>query len=108
VTSIETQELVSFLVNCSRASLGNFLLAKQNQASNLERNLRDITRELIETVAFIELANILREHGEEIVGGSHGPRSVALAAFPKAGPVKVKPPALVRGTARSPAGRTRK
>ena len=53
--------LVSFLRSCSRIALEDFLLAKQNRISNLEKELRDMIGRLSENIAFVELANILRE-----------------------------------------------
>jgi hypothetical protein len=64
------RDLVHFLVNCSRRSLMNFLLAKQNHASNLERTIRDMLKASAEDIAFIEMANFLREYGEELVGSA--------------------------------------
>ena len=90
----ETRELVRFLVNCSRTSLGSFLLAKQSRASNLERDLRDVIGNLIETVAFIELANILRNYGEEIVCAVHDRGFAGSSALPALAPAKLKSRAL--------------
>ena len=66
MTPHEQQHLLSFLGNCSPVSLGNFLLAKQNRAANLERDLRDLVQELCENLVFIELACLLRNNGREV------------------------------------------
>jgi hypothetical protein len=63
----EQRELVSFLVGASRASLSEFFLARLNRAANLEREFRELSRRLVENAAFVELAELLRDHGEEIV-----------------------------------------
>jgi hypothetical protein len=82
VTQPEARELVSFLVNCSRVSLDNFLIIQQSRASNLERDLRDAIRNLVEKTAFIELAHLLREHGEEIVGATPAQGAAELSTSP--------------------------
>lgn len=82
MTQPEARELVSFLVNCSRASLGNFLIVQQSRVSNLERDLRDSIHQLIEKSAFVELAHILRDHGEEIVGATPGQGAAELSTSP--------------------------
>lgn len=66
MTTDEQHHLVSFLTNCSPVSLGNFLLAKQNRAANLERHLRDLVQELCENLVFIELACLLRNNGRDV------------------------------------------
>jgi hypothetical protein len=82
VTQPEARELVSFLVNCSRVSLDNFLIIQQSRASNSERDLRDSIHNLVEKTAFIELAHILRDHGEEIVGATPGRGAPELSTSP--------------------------
>jgi Helix-turn-helix domain len=87
MTQAEARSLVSFLVNCSRTSLGNFLIAKQSVASNLEKELRELIARLVENVAFIELANILRDHGEEIVGSHQDGGTAEMSASPNLVPM---------------------
>jgi hypothetical protein len=114
------KDLVHFLVHCSRKTLLSFLLARQNHAANLERTIRDVLKALADDLAFIEMANIIREHGEELVG-SEGKIPVDVAdaldatervlseqvhreepTLPLLGPKKVKPIApRKRGNARS-------
>jgi hypothetical protein len=50
----------SFLTTCSKISLSDFLLAKQNRAANLEKQLSQISAELSENLVLIELANLIR------------------------------------------------
>ena len=69
-TSSDLRELASFLVNCSRTSLADYYLKRLDQAARLERDLRDIARNLVDTLAGVELAAFLRDYGEEIIGAT--------------------------------------
>lgn len=76
----DLRELATYLVNCSQTSLGEFYIQRLDRASHLERNLRDVARELVGTLAMVEFADFLRNHGEEIIAtNAHalpaGPRS---------------------------------
>ncbi len=67
MSSKETKALVRFLMGASRTSLGEFYLARLNHTANLERDLRESVRRYAQELAWVYLANLLREHGEEIV-----------------------------------------
>ena len=67
---VDLRELASYLVSCSANSLGSFHLAKLDRASQLERNVRDLLRELTDVAAAALLAEFLRHHGEEIIATS--------------------------------------
>lgn len=64
----EQREIVSFLIKASRNSLGDFLLSRLNRTANLKRDLADLLNRLVDSAAQAELARLLRDHGEEIVG----------------------------------------
>jgi hypothetical protein len=53
--------IVAFLAACSRNSLDDFLLAKHSRASTIEKDLRELIWRLGENIAYVELANLLRE-----------------------------------------------
>jgi hypothetical protein len=82
LTTDEQHHLLSFLKNCSPTSLGNFLLAKQNRAANLERDLRDLAQELCENLVFIELACLLRNNGQNVRSLEKGQGVVDLSLSP--------------------------
>jgi hypothetical protein len=79
--ALQKAHLISFLENCSLASLGDFQLSRLNRASHLERELSDLTHQLLENLAFAELANILRGYGESIVSAT-GPGLIAVPRNP--------------------------
>lgn len=60
-----------FLMTCSRRSLGDFLLARLSKHSQLKRDLllrlEDMVEQIIENRAEIYIANLFRDHGEEIL-----------------------------------------
>jgi hypothetical protein len=67
MSSDQSKALVRFVIGASRMSLGDFYLAKLNRSANLERELREKLHALVEERALVLFANLLREHGEEIV-----------------------------------------
>jgi hypothetical protein len=70
----EGKALVRFMVGASRASLGDFYLARLNRSADLERELRGQLHTLAEELAWVYLARLLREHGEEIAELLGSPR----------------------------------
>lgn len=70
----ESRALVRFLVNASRAGLGSFTLARMNRAANTERQLRELLHALLEDLAWVHFAELLREHGEELAAQLGAPR----------------------------------
>jgi hypothetical protein len=72
------RELVSYLINCSKVSLSHFYLKQLNQSKNLEREFREVSKELVESVGVLNLVELLREHGEELVSHSSIPKEGEL------------------------------
>jgi hypothetical protein len=64
-------ELIRHLLTCSRKSLGSFLLSRMNTDANLRKELAEkvepILDRLIENRVEVRLANLIRDHGEEIM-----------------------------------------
>lgn len=90
--SLEKRELVSFLVSCSRQTLAEFYLKRLNRVANLERQFRDLAREIVENLAHVELADLLRDHGEEIVG--HPTEELKLTAATAQAQLSIPPKAV--------------
>ena len=74
----DLRELASYLVHCSANSLGEFYVQRLGRASHLERDLRDVARELVATLAMVDLADLLRNHGEEIIASASAVRQPIL------------------------------
>lgn len=75
---VDLRALASYLVSCSANSLDAFFLSRLDQASELERKLRDLIRELSDAAAAAQLADLLRQHGEELIA-----TNAAVASQPK-------------------------
>lgn len=60
-----------YLATCSHRSLGDFLLSRLAKHSELKRDLvlrlEEMIEQAVENRAEIYLANLLRDHGEEII-----------------------------------------
>jgi hypothetical protein len=82
MTPDETKSIVTFLATASRISLGNFLLAKYNKAANLEKEIRELGRELVQCFVFIELAAFLRAQPRKDGGLEYPVVTTPLNAFP--------------------------
>ena len=76
------QHALTFLANCSSVSLGNFLLAKQNRAANLEQQLCELAQELFENLVYIELACLLRNNGRDVRSLEKGRGAAELSTSP--------------------------
>ncbi len=63
----ERKALARYLPGASRAGLGEFYLKRLGSAANLERELREKLHLLADELAWVRYAELLREHGEEIV-----------------------------------------
>jgi hypothetical protein len=81
-----------FLANCSSISLDNFLLAKQNRAANLERDIAERVQELLENLVLIELAFLLRGRVPFDPRLNVSPPKVAQGAYKMALSPKLIPP----------------
>ena len=75
VTRVISRQLLAHIAR-------EFPSREASRAANLERNLRDLVGQLVETVAFVELANLLRDHGEEIIGSDQGRGEADLSTSP--------------------------
>lgn len=73
------QELFSYLTGCSKTSLSHFVLKQHSEAANLEKQFREVGTLLVESLGVLNLVNLLREHGEELVGNSVIPKEAELA-----------------------------
>jgi hypothetical protein len=62
----ESKALLRYLVGASRTSLGEFYLHRLARVADAERDIAERLRALVEDLAMVQLANFLREHGEEI------------------------------------------
>jgi hypothetical protein len=74
MTTDESRALVRYLASVSRTGLGSFQLNHMNRAANLEREIRERLELLVEDLAMVELAQFLREHGEELAEALGAPR----------------------------------
>ena len=63
----QSQALVRYLADASRTSLGDVYLQRLNRAANLERDIRERLHALANELAWVLLAELLRDHGEELV-----------------------------------------
>jgi hypothetical protein len=74
MTTDESRALVRYLASASRTGLGSLLLDRMNRAANLQREIRERVELLAEELAIVELAQFLREHGEELAEALGAPR----------------------------------
>lgn len=81
--SIDQARFASFLTTCSKVSLSDFLLAKQNRAANLEKQLCELSGELSENLVLIELANLIRSPQSKICSITKGQGAAELSTSPK-------------------------
>lgn len=72
--SKQARDRVRYMLEVSSTGLGNTTLARWNEAANVERDLRDRLRELVEELAWARFGQLLREHGEEIAEYFGSPR----------------------------------
>lgn len=70
----ESTDLVRYLIETSRAGLGEFSLARMNRAANGEKQLRELLHQVVQDLAWVMVADLLREHGEEIAVVLGAPR----------------------------------
>lgn len=78
----ERVALLSFLTTGSHTSLGSFVLARLDRSSRTDKQIRKLQAQQIEDLAMVYLANLIREHGAELI--SAGPHKVeALPASTK-------------------------
>lgn len=61
------EDLIKFLVDCSDNSLGEFELARLNEAANMEKQIVDLIRQYVRTSTEAEFARFLIEHRGEIL-----------------------------------------
>jgi hypothetical protein len=76
------EQNLAFLMSCSRTSLADFLLAKQNRAANVEKNICDLMGQLSESLVLIELACSLRSDGENVRNAENARGAADLAQSP--------------------------
>jgi DNA-binding transcriptional ArsR family regulator len=79
VESHRQKELFSYLTCNSKATLGHFLLKQHSEAANLKKEFREVGTLLVESLGVLNLVNLLREHGEELLGTSTIPKEAELA-----------------------------
>lgn len=70
----QSRERVHYLLEVSRAGLGESYLAHLNRAATMERELRERLRALAEEWAWCRFIELVREHGEEIAELFGSPR----------------------------------
>jgi hypothetical protein len=68
------KDLARYLVEASRASLGEFYLERLSRVAAAERDIGERLHALVEDLAWVRLAHLLREHGEELVEALGSPR----------------------------------
>lgn len=70
----EPKAIVQYLLEVSRAGLGEFYLKRLDRVANGEKQLRELLHRVVQDLAWVMLAELLREHGEEIAVALGAPR----------------------------------
>lgn len=61
------EALIKFLVDCSTNSLGEFELARLNEAANIEKQMLALMRQYLKTSSEADFARWMMEHREELL-----------------------------------------
>jgi hypothetical protein len=74
------KDIFIYLLTCSRRSLGNFLLSQYDENQKLTKDMLLRIEELINHVGKVRgriyLANLVRDHGEEIISRLPSPQQL--------------------------------